>query len=153
MIINMYGYIFIRSFFRYFLYLYPVIRCYGTYFSCKINCMFYIQYICWFHPFKKMCTSFKNRMCNGMSSFVRKICFTHKNITESKRLSSAKKSSRGCTFSFHICWYIEEMIMSHDALLFKKHCLDIINEHFWYSPSKQMHSFDYSCHIFLMENK
>ena len=98
MIINMYGYIFIRSLFRYFLCLYPVIRCYGTYFSCKINCMFYIQYICWFHPFKKMCTSFKNRMCNGMSSFVRKICFTHKNITESKRLSSAKKSSRGCTF-------------------------------------------------------
>ena len=42
MIINMYGYIFIRSLFRYFLCLYPVIRCYGTYFSCKINCMFYI---------------------------------------------------------------------------------------------------------------
>ena len=41
-IINMYGYIFIRSLIRYFLCLYPVIRCYGTYFSCKINCMFYI---------------------------------------------------------------------------------------------------------------
>ena len=49
-IMNMYGYIFIRSLFRYFLRLYPVIRCYGTsgircygtYFSCKINCMFYI---------------------------------------------------------------------------------------------------------------
>ena len=42
MIINMYGYIFIRSLFRYFLCLYLVIRCCGTYFSCKINCMFYI---------------------------------------------------------------------------------------------------------------
>ena len=34
MLINMYGYIFIWSLFRYFLSLYPVIRCYGTYFSC-----------------------------------------------------------------------------------------------------------------------
>ena len=42
MIINMYGYIFIRSLFRYFLCLYPAIRCYGTYFSCKINCIFYM---------------------------------------------------------------------------------------------------------------
>ena len=42
MIINMYGYIFIWSLFRYFLCLYPVIRYHGTYFSCKINCMFYI---------------------------------------------------------------------------------------------------------------
>ena len=41
-IINMFGYIFVRSLFRYFLCLYPVIRCYGTYFSCKINCIFYI---------------------------------------------------------------------------------------------------------------
>ena len=32
-------------------------------------------YICWFHPFIKMCTSFKNRMCNGMSSFVKNFCF------------------------------------------------------------------------------
>ena len=42
MIINMYGYIFIWSLFRYFLCLCPVIRCYGTYFSCKINCMSYM---------------------------------------------------------------------------------------------------------------
>ena len=41
-IIKMYGYIFIRSLFRYFLCLCPAIRYYGTYFSCKINCMFYI---------------------------------------------------------------------------------------------------------------
>ena len=41
-IINMYGYIFISSFFRYFLCLYQAIRCYKTYFSCKINCIFYI---------------------------------------------------------------------------------------------------------------
>ena len=53
-IINMYGYIFISSFFRYFLCLYQAIRCYKTYFSCKINCIFYIWYICWFHPFKKI---------------------------------------------------------------------------------------------------
>ena len=41
-IIDMYGYIFIRSLFKYFLCLCPAIRCYGTYFSCKINCIFYI---------------------------------------------------------------------------------------------------------------
>ena len=45
MIINMYGYVFIQSLFRYFLCLYPVIRCHGTYFSFKINCMFYISNI------------------------------------------------------------------------------------------------------------
>ena len=42
MIINMYGYIFIWSLFRYFLCLCPVIRCYETNFSCKINCISYI---------------------------------------------------------------------------------------------------------------
>ena len=45
-----------------------------------------------------MCTSFKNQMFTGMSSFLRKICFIQEHKTESKELSSAKKSSRGCTF-------------------------------------------------------
>ena len=115
----MYGYVFIRSLFIYFLCLYPAIRCYGTYFSCKINCMFYIQYVCWFHPFKKMCKSFKKRICDGMSSFVRKICFTHKNIDgEQTTIVSEKKVVGAARFSFHICRYIEEMIMSHGSLLF-----------------------------------
>ena len=118
MIINMYGYIFIRSLFRYFLCLYPVIRCYGTYFSCKINCMFYIQYICWFHPFKKMCTSFKNRMCNGMSCIVRKICFIQEHRQRANNYRQRKNVVGAARFSFHICRYIEEIIMSHDSLLF-----------------------------------
>ena len=75
MIINLYGNISIWSLFRYFLCLCPVIRCYETYFSSKIDCMTNIWYICWFHPFKRMYTSFKNWMYNGMSSVVRKICF------------------------------------------------------------------------------
>ena len=40
-----------------------------------------------------------------------------------------------------------------DLVLFKTNCLDIINEYFWNSPSKQMNSFDYLSHIFFMENK
>ena len=42
MIIYMNGYVFIWSLFRYFLCLDPFIKCYRTYFSCKINCIFYI---------------------------------------------------------------------------------------------------------------
>ena len=100
-----------------------------------------------------MCLSFENRMCSGMSSFVRKICFIQEHRRRVNNYRQRKKVVGAARFSFHICRYIEEMIMSHDSLLFKKHCLDTINEHFWNSPSKQMHSFDYLCHIFLMENK
>ena len=87
-------------------------------------------------------------MCNGLSSFVRKICFIQEHRRRANNYRQRKKVVGAASFSFHICRYIEEM-MSHDSLLF----LDIINEHFWNSPSKQMHSFDYLCHIFLMENK
>ena len=99
-------------------------------------------YICWFDTFKKMCTSFKNQICNGMSSFVRKICFIQEHRRRANNYRQRKNVVGAARFSFHICQYIEEMIV-HDLLLFKKHCLDIINEHFWYSLSKQMHSFDY----------
>ena len=51
MVINMYGYILIWSLFRYFLSLYPVIRCYGTYFSCKISCMFQKKHLLEIFPF------------------------------------------------------------------------------------------------------
>ena len=43
--------------------------------------------------------------------------------------------------------------MLHNLLLLKKSCLDIINEYFQDSLSKQINLFDYYCHISFMENK
>ena len=75
----------------------------GLIFHAKLTVCF-ISYIYWFHPFKKMSTSFKNRMCNGMPSFIRKICFTHKNTDgEQTTIISEKKVVGAARFSFHIC--------------------------------------------------
>ena len=73
---------------------------------------------------------------------------SYKMMRESKEPSPGKKSRRGARFSFHICRYKIEMIMSHESLFFLKNCLDIINEYFRNSPSKQIDSFDYLCRTF-----
>ena len=69
---------------------------------------------------------------------------------ESKQLLPAKKSKRGCTFLVS-CLSIhkrnDNVVL--DLMLFKTNCLDIINEYFWNSPSKQINLFDYLSHIFL----
>ena len=51
------------------------------------------------------------------------------------------KHTEHAVFSYHICRYIKEMVLS----------LDIINEYFWNSPSKQVNSFDCLCCNFLWE--
>ena len=65
-----------------------------------------------------MCTVFKNGMCNGMSSFVRKICFIEEHRQRATNYRQRKKVVEAARFSFHICRYIEEMIMSHDLPFF-----------------------------------
>ena len=87
-----------------------------------------------------------------MSSFVRKICFIQAYRGTVNNCRQRRKVGGTARFSFHICPYIKEMIL-HDLLLFLKNCLDIINEYFWNSPSKQINSFDYLCRISFMENK
>ena len=69
---------------------------------------------------------------------------------ESKQLLPAKKIRWAACFSFHVCRYTKEMIMSHISLLLKnKNYLGIINDYFRNSPSKQMNLFDYLCRTFL----
>ena len=65
-----------------------------------------------------MCTSFKNRMCNGMSSFVRKICFIQEHRRRASNYRQRKKVVGAARFLFHIWQYKEEMMMSHDSLFF-----------------------------------
>ena len=73
---------------------------------------------------------------------------SYKMMRESKEPSPGKKSRRGARFSFHICRYKIEMIMSHESLFFLKK-LFRHNEYLWNSPSKQIDSFDYLCRTFL----
>ena len=70
---------------------------------------------------------------------------------ETERLNNhhwRRKVGGAARFSFHICGYKIEM-MSHELLIFYKNCLDIINEYYWNSSSKQIDSFDYLCGTFL----
>ena len=70
---------------------------------------------------------------------------------ESKQLSSPKKSRRGCMFFIsHLSIHKRNDVAWLAAFL--KNCLDIICEYFWFSPLKQMNSFD-SYIVFFMENK
>ena len=71
---------------------------------------------------------------------------SYKMMRESKEPSPGKKSRRGARFSFHICRYKIEMIMSHESLFFLK---KTVNEYFWNCPSKQIDPFDYLCRTFL----
>ena len=88
----------------------------------------------------KKCARFKNQMCNGMSPFVRKICFIQEHRRRENNYRQQKKRSMGCRFSIsHLSIRIDSLM----TCCFFKNSLDIINEHFWNSPSKQMHSFDY----------
>ena len=60
----------------------------------------------------------ENRMCNGMSSFLRKICFIQEHRRRVNNYCQPKNIAGAESFSFHICQYIEEMIMLRDLLLF-----------------------------------
>ena len=66
-----------------------------------------------------MSTSFKIRICNEMSSFVRQICFIQEYRLRANNYRQQKKVVGAAHFSFHICQYIEEMIMSHDSVFLK----------------------------------
>ena len=122
-IINIYGYIFIRSLCRHFLFYTQSSGDMRLIFHAKLT-VFYML-ICFvsniyagFILFKKMCASFKNWMCNGMFSFLRKICFIQEHRWRANNYRQRKKVVGAARFSFHICPYIEEMIMLHDLLLF-----------------------------------
>ena len=89
--------------------------------------------------FSLLYTGFKNLMCNGLLSFVRKICFIQACRWTVKNCHQWRKVGGASRFSFYICRYIKEIIMLPDLLhFFQKNSLDIINEYFWNSPSKQM---------------
>ena len=66
----------------------------------------------------KKCARFNNRMYNGMSSFVRKMCFIQEHRWRASNYRQQKKVVGAASFSFHICRYKEQIIMLHDLLLF-----------------------------------
>ena len=69
--------------------------------------------------FPLLYTSFKNRMYNGMSSFLRKYCFIQAYRGRLNQSHQRRKVKGTARFSFHIWGYIREII-SHDSLLFLK---------------------------------
>ena len=54
----------------------------GLIFHSKLTVCFISNIYAGFTPFKKMYRSFKNRMYNGISSFLRKVCFIQEHDRE-----------------------------------------------------------------------
>ena len=77
--------------------------------------------------FPLLYTSFKNRMCNGMSSFVRKICFIQAYRGRENNCCQWRKVGGTVRLSFHISQYIKEMIKENRNS--KKHTSNIFVQH------------------------
>ena len=93
--------------------------------------------------------SLKNQMCNGMSTFIKKICFMQTCRGRVKNCCQQWKAEGAAHFSFHICRYIKEIKMLHDLLLFKKTVQTQLILLKFSIKLKQMNLFAYLCHTFL----
>ena len=62
--------------------------------------------------------NFKNRVCNGIITFVREICFIQACRGTVNNCRQHRKVGGATRFSCYICQCIKEMIMWRDLLLF-----------------------------------